>query len=267
MGISIAAAGVGFLPIAPPRDGRSPRSRVARLKAGDPPTPARPPSREGSSATPAGAGEPALPTDAYRRGQAFIRRCIAGDTGTREEFVREYGALVRYAVATVLRSRDASLLADELEDLTQSVLLSFFDRDCRRLKMYEGRNQASFATFVRVCATRQTLDHLRSLRRKPPIGAEPGERDDEPSGLAGAIDPSAGPEERATTTQGLERLRDAVLGLTPREQMLVRLHFVLGCDVAEVAAALGITPNAVHVLKSRVKSKLRTLVDLGPEDA
>jgi RNA polymerase sigma-70 factor, ECF subfamily len=201
------------------------------------------------------------PTEAFVRGQDFIRRCIAGDPTTRDEFVVQYGALVRYAVASVLRSRDAMLLAEELEDLAQNVMLSFFDRDCRRLKMYEGRNQASFATFVRVCATRQALDHLRSRRRRLAI-AEETERDEDSSLLGSAPDPGAGPEERAATAESLERLRTAVASLAPREQMLVRLHFVLGCDVAEVAAALHATENAVHVLKSRVKAKLRSLVPL-----
>src|SRR5262245_3143403 len=50
------------------------------------------------------AAETAAPTDAFLRGQDFIRRCIAGDPATRDEFVSQYGALVRYAIASVLRS-------------------------------------------------------------------------------------------------------------------------------------------------------------------
>lgn len=211
--------------------------------------------------------EPPAPTAAFQRGQDFIRRCVAGDPETRAEFVREYGALVRFAVAAVLRSREPGLLAEELDDLTQAVLLSFFERDCRRLKMYEGRNQASFATFVRVCATRQTLDHLRSLRRRPRITSEEERDESAESGLAGAVDPASGPEEQAATSEALDHLRVVVAELPPREQLLVRLHFVEGLDAAEIAAILGVTENAVHVLKSRVKAKLRRDVDLGADDA
>ena len=57
-----------------------------------------------------------------------------------------------------------------------------------------------------------------------------------------------------------DRLRRAVAELSPREQLVVRLAFVEGRDAPEVAAVLGISDNAVHVLKSRVKSKLRDLV-------
>jgi RNA polymerase sigma factor (sigma-70 family) len=262
MAISSAAARAGLLPFAPVAGLRS-VGRASGMRAGDPLTARRGAARADASA--AGSADPGTPTEAFVRGQDFIRRCIAGEPSTRDEFVREYGALVRYAVAAVLRARNASLLADELEDLTQTVLLSFFDRDCRRLKMYQGRNQASFATFVRVCATRQTLDYLRSRRRKPPIAAEQ-EREEDSSALAAAVDPAAGPEEQAAIAQGIAQLGRAVAALSPREQLLVRLHFVLGCDIAEVARALNVTANAVHVLKSRVKSKLRTLVDLGDSD-
>ncbi len=203
---------------------------------------------------------PTLPSEAYLRGQEFIADCIAGVGGTRERFVAEYGALVRYAVARVLRAKEPALLATDLDDIVQAVLLSFFERDCRRLKMYEGRNQASFATFVRICATRQTLDHLRALRRRPRIAADDPRDEREEGRLTDAVEPGPGPEEQAQVAERMDRLRRAVAELSPREQLVVRLAFVEGRDAPEVAAVLGISDNAVHVLKSRVKSKLRDLV-------
>jgi RNA polymerase sigma-70 factor (ECF subfamily) len=142
-------------------------------------------------------------------------------------------------------------------------LLSFFDRDCRRLKMYEGRNQASFATFVRICATRQALDHLRALRRRPRITADDPRDEREEGRLADAVEPGPGPEEQAQVAERLDRLRTAVARLSAREQLVVRLAFVEGREAPEVASVLGVSDNAVHVLKSRVKSKLKELV--GPE--
>jgi len=211
--------------------------------------------------------EPRLdaPSEAYVRGQDFVRRCIAGDAGTREEFLAGYEPLIRFAIRTVLRQKEVLLRDDELEDLLQNVLLSFFDRDCRRLKMYDGRNQASFATFVRVCATRQTLDFLRARRRRQPTSIEVDSDDDGRSALALTPDPASGPEDRAAVAEALALLRQAVAALPAREQILVRLHFVDGLPVPEVARLLGITENATHVLKSRVKAKLRERVDLGDD--
>jgi RNA polymerase sigma factor for flagellar operon FliA len=127
--------------------------------------------------------------------------------------------------------------------------------------MYEGRNRASFATFVRVCATRQTLDHLRQRRRHPPA-IEEAELAQEPGGsLAERADPGPGPESAAATRQTLVQLKEIVAALPSREQLLVRLHFIDGLEIPEVARALGITENATHVLKSRVRAKLRAALE------
>jgi RNA polymerase sigma factor (sigma-70 family) len=199
----------------------------------------------------------ATPSAAFQRGQDFVARCIAGDPGTRDEFVVEYSGLIRFAIAAVLRHRGVTLLREEIDDLTHNVIVSLFDRDCRKLKMYEGRNQASFATFVRVCATRLTLDDLRYRQRRPTIVADQQTGGDARDLLAEMPDPDLGPEERTAIAEDVDRLRQLVTLLPAREQLLVRLHFVDGLDIPDVARVLGITENATHVLKSRVRAKLR----------
>jgi RNA polymerase sigma factor (sigma-70 family) len=202
------------------------------------------------------ASEPGA-TEAFQRGQDFIGRCIAGDPRTRDEFVSEYTGLIRFAIAGVLRHRGISLLREEIDDLAHNVIVSLFDRDCRKLKMYEGRNQASFATFVRVCATRLTLDHLRYRQRRPAIAVEHDTGPEARDILGETPDPGLGPEETTSVAEDVARLRRLVTLLPPREQLLVRLHFVEGLDIADVARVLGISENATHVLKSRVRAKLR----------
>lgn len=197
------------------------------------------------------------PSEAFQRGQEFIARCIAGEPGTRDQFVVEYSGLIRFAIAAVLRHRGVTLLREEIDDLTHNVIVSLFDRDCRKLKMYEGRNQASFATFIRVCATRLTLDDLRYRQRRPTIVMDSQTGADARDLLAETADPDPGPEDRASVGEDLARLRRLVALLPAREQLLVRLHFVDGLEIPDVARVLGVTENAAHVLKSRVRAKLR----------
>lgn len=218
-----------------------------------------PSAREQAGASPHGSSGESLapPSEAYQRGQDFIARCIAGDPSTRDEFVVEYSGLIRFAIAAVLRHRGVTLLREEIDDLTHNVIVSLFDRDCRKLKMYEGRNQASFATFVRVCATRLTLDDLRYRQRRPTFVVDPQGGPDARDLLAETPDPDPGPEERTAITEDVAQLRRLVTLLPAREQLLVRLHFVDGLEIPDVARVLGITENATHVLKSRVRAKLR----------
>ena len=201
----------------------------------------------------------------HQRGLDFLERCHAGAPGVREEFVDAYGALVRFAMSSVLRQRGVRMEPEETEDLFQSLLLSFFDRDCRRLKLYDGRGGASFATFVRVCATRQTLDHLRHLRRQPTFVRDEGSTEGR-SVFDDMPDPTADPEAAAATEERLRQLRERGAALPSREQLLVRLHFVEGRSIPEVARVLGITDNATHVLKSRLRAKLRERMELGDDE-
>jgi RNA polymerase sigma factor (sigma-70 family) len=211
-------------------------------------------------------GTPLAPSAAEERVPALVDGCVRGDGAARREFVLQYDGLVRYAILIVLRQRSVALTPEELEDLHQGVLASFFERGCRRLQMYEGRNRASFATFVRVCATRQTLDHLRQRRRRPP-SIEEAELEQEPgAALADHADPGVGPEEATVARQTLLRVKDIVAALPAREQLLVRLHFVDGLEIPEVARALGISENATHVLKSRIRGKLRAALEPAADD-
>jgi RNA polymerase sigma factor (sigma-70 family) len=244
----LSAAGALSIALPAPVLGERRRRRDAVVK--------RPMHPEGSSGGGPGDGAP-VPTAAFQSGQDFVQRCIAGEPGTRDEFVTEYSGLIRFAIAAVLRHRGIQLLREEIDDLTHNVIVSLFDRDCRKLKMYEGRNQASFATFVRVCATRLTLDHLRALGRRPRIAPDQQSGDDVRDVLAETPDAALGPEEQASIAEDLVTLRRLVSELSPREQLLVRLHFVEGLDIPDVARALGVSENATHVLKSRLRAKLR----------
>lgn len=221
----------------------------------------------------AAAGErPSLARDAVpneaaeQRAPELVAACVRGEVAAREEFVLGYEGLVRFAIHLVLRQRGVVLSHEEIEDLQQSVMGAFFERGCRRLALYEGRNRASFATFVRVCATRQTLDHLRQRRRRPTLVDESDRSGDERSELSEHADPGRGPEETTAVREDLSRLRTAVASLPAREQILVRLHFVEGLDIAGVARTLGMTENATHVLKSRVRAKLRAALEPGGDE-
>lgn len=198
---------------------------------------------------------------AHEEGRAFLRRLHAQDPQIREDFLSGYGALVRFAMNSVLRQKGVRLDPTEAEELFHALLLSFFEGDCRRLKMYEGRGGASFATFVRVCATRQTLDFTRRRQRQPSfVSSSPD--DEAPGVLESMIDDAAGPEENAGAREQVRQLQDLIASLPSREQVLIRLHFVEGQAIPVVARALGITDNAAHVLKSRLRTKLRERMGL-----
>lgn len=203
--------------------------------------------------------------DPHASGNDFVARCRAGQPGIKEEFVSSYGPLVRFAAFSILRKKDVRLDENEVDDLIQGLTLFFLEQDCRRLKMYTGRDGASFATFVRVCACRHTLDQIRRWQRQPVLvrDASTGE---ERSIFEELRSPQSGPEETVAAREQVSRIRDLVKGLPKRERILVRLHFVEGLSVPEVANVLGLSSNATHVIKSRLRTRLREALG-GPPDA
>ncbi len=211
--------------------------------------------RTAMSARRRAADAPESTASAHEKGYSFLARCRAGEPGVREEFVAEYGALVRFAMSSVLRQSGSAHDVEDTEDLFQNLLLAFFEDDCRRLKLYDGRSGASLATFIRVCATRQTLDYLRSVRRQPIFVRETADGSRGP--FDDMTDASADPEKHATNEERLRHLRESVTSLPAREQLFLRLHFIEGQSVPETARTLGLTDNATHVLKSRLRAKLR----------
>ena len=207
-----------------------------------------------------GKDEAATQSAAHREGLIFLERLRADAPGIREDFLSNYGALVRFAMNSVLRQKGLRLEQSETEELFHAILLSFFEENCRRLKMYEGRAGASFATFVRVCATRQCLDFARRQQRQPTFVAD-SPHEGGPGILEGLVDASAGPEEQATAREQVRQLQTLIASLPTREQVLIRLHFVEGQAIPIVARTLGITDNAAHVLKSRLRTKLRQQIE------
>src|SRR5262245_38135475 len=78
-----------------------------------------------------GEASPLSPAEAENRAPDLIAACVRGDEAARREFVFQYDGLIRYSILIVLRQRSVVLTREELEDLHQVVLASFFERSCR----------------------------------------------------------------------------------------------------------------------------------------
>jgi RNA polymerase sigma-70 factor (ECF subfamily) len=129
----------------------------------------------------------------------------------------------------------------EVDDLFQEVMGNLW----RSLPRFRG--SSGLGTWVyRVAVNTALLYNRRLVRRRPPLDA----------GLpAVAADP--GPEESASRTQLLDRLRRCISGLSGPDRLLVTL-LLEELPYREMADILGITVNYVGVRINRVKQKLET---------
>jgi RNA polymerase sigma-70 factor (ECF subfamily) len=134
----------------------------------------------------------------------------------------------------------------EAEDLTAEVFLKVFER----LQGYEFRGLPFSAWLFRIARNR-LIDHVRA-RPKRPVGSI----EDKP-GIA-----ELGAQEALDRSLDRMELARALRRLTDERRQVVVLRFLEGRSVAETAAALGKTEDAVKKLQARGLARLREV--LGP---
>ena len=188
----------------------------------------------------------------------LLQACIQGDTSARARLVEEYSGIVAYGVSVIFQQFGRPCRREEIEDLSQDVFVALFDQDARKLRQYQGRNGCSLASWIRVVANRMTIDRLRREGRTVSL-------DDPDSGEMRRLretgqDGRPGPESQAEAGQRSRVIREMVSMLPPKDQLFVQLHYFQELPIEEVAATIGITPNAAYVRKMRLHDKLRKLI-------
>lgn len=71
-----------------------------------------------------------------------------------------------------------------------------------------------------------------------------------------------GPERQAASREAVQALRRGLLLLSPKQRAVVVLHLECGLTPSEIAADVGMTPNAARVTLHRALEKLRAAIGL-----
>lgn len=148
-----------------------------------------------------------------------------------EQIVRCHAASIVNAAFRVLgNSADA-------EDVAQEVFLEAFQR-------WQATQDHQWAGLLRRMAVCRSLDLLRKTKSTTPLQSV--------SLYSSEFDPS----EIAIAGELEERLRAALLNLTPREAEVFCLHYFAGQSQPEIAAVLEIRDGAVATSLHKARSRL-----------
>jgi DNA-directed RNA polymerase specialized sigma24 family protein len=186
-----------------------------------------------------------------------VQRALGGERMAIEALVRELSPVVQARVATALWRRGRAS-RQELEDLTQEVLMEIFTGDGRVLARWEPERGLSLASFVGLVAQRLVFSLLRS-RKRSPFTQEPTD--------PGTIEASAGSSRMHPAPEGpvaareflellLERLHEALS--TKGLEMFYRLY-VWQEEPEHIARETGSTVEAVYQWRSRLKKEVAEL--------
>ncbi len=192
----------------------------------------------------------------------LVLQALAGERAAVERVVSEVTPVIRVrAMRALMRGagggRDAR---QEVDDVSQEVLLRLFADDGRILRGWKPSRGLSLRNFVGLVTERHVIGLLRSRRRSPwtesPAEAEAIER---------SAAPTATHEERVASRQLFRQLWDRLREeVSPRGLQVFELLFVEGRTVEEVCERTGLTANGVYVWRSRLRKAARALaVELG----
>ena len=177
--------------------------------------------------------------------KTLIAGCVNGDKAAWDALVLQYSKLAYSTIRKTLTLHHALPQDDLIEDLHQDFFLSLCEKDFRKLRQFKGERGCSLVSWLRVIASRVTVDFLR-LKRPFTVEVPETLASDQPDPPNTLVDRE---EER--------QIAEALDGLSPRDRLFVDLHFYRGLPPEEVAAILNVSVAAVYTLKSRVLEKLR----------
>jgi RNA polymerase sigma-70 factor (ECF subfamily) len=137
----------------------------------------------------------------------------------------------------------------DVEDVVQETFIGAMGSISR----LRGDDEAALMSWLLSIARFKVADHLRARYRLPTDSLDDDTRPDVP----------AGADVEAVVVQSTEdqRLRDAIRELTPEQEEVVTLRFLMGYEIEQVARIVGRTEGAVKALQHRALATLRRRFD------
>lgn len=183
---------------------------------------------------------------------ALVRRALDRAPGGADDLIRRIAPAVHIEIAhLLLRMAPAHGRSSrqDLDDLIQDAYVALFDRSARRLAGWDPSRGCTLDSYVRMVARTRALDVLRSRRRTPwqSEGVETAELEEQPL-------PEADHDRILCARETLVRLHAQLHDmLRPRDYAMFISLVVEEVQVADVAAAMGMTAAAVYQWHSRFR--------------
>jgi DNA-directed RNA polymerase specialized sigma24 family protein len=188
----------------------------------------------------------------------LVRQALTGDERARRELVLRLLPVVRYRVRrqwlSSARGRQRGSDDSDIQDLMQHVLLSLFEQDGRRLRLWEPARGMSLRNFVGLFAQEAARAILRSGRRGAWAETPSSEKMPEVAGHGPALD-----EEVGARRELARLLRELAASLSPRQLGLVGALFIDELATSELSKLFGMSPNALYTFRSRMRRQLEAL--------
>ncbi len=188
--------------------------------------------------------------------QHVVTSALAGDPVAVRRLVALLTPVVRYRAGLVLlRLRAGGIVdhAQEVQDLTQEILLQLFQNEGRLLRTWDASKGASLRTFVGLVAQRRAISILRTRPGVERLSDDLSEIEDGAAG-APAVDAVLASRQELEIILAQVQARLSPLGL--------ELFYRLLCHqepVEQICVAMGLSANAVYIWRNRLLKLVQNL--------
>jgi RNA polymerase sigma factor (sigma-70 family) len=183
----------------------------------------------------------------------ILEGCIAGDRKAQDAFVRRFSNLIYQIVQSTLRGRNLPLQKPDLEDLHNTVFVKLFEKKCKKLRQYQGKNGCSISSWIRLIAVRTILDSFRKDRADILTRRENIVTLDSVVNTAGEVPGQWAYMENA---ERFKLIQKGLHSLPPRDRLLLRLHCEEGLSLRDIAGILKISESNAYSIKHRAIKRL-----------
>jgi len=191
----------------------------------------------------------------------LVEKLLAGSRESWNELLERYGRLVY----KVFYTKSFGFSRDEIEELFNDFVVSLMKDDFRKIRLFEGRNDCSLASYLKKIAINMAIDRRKRLikRRMTSLFTTwegKGENDDRR--LVNFIDSGAkNPRAVLISREESVRFLDSLYRLEPLKLLIVILIVYHGYDREELGRLVDKTRQNIDVIFNRCKGRLKSLAE------
>jgi RNA polymerase sigma-70 factor (ECF subfamily) len=183
----------------------------------------------------------------------LVRAMLDSDPDAWREFKRRYDRLVRHCIAQVAQRFGGASSREDQREIYAIFILSLVAQDMHKLRAFNPELGYRLSSWIGRLAANSAYDYLRALTREPPKET-----------LAEATDivcEMPDPYEQAVEHEQAQIAARTLEGFSPTDQRFAALYFGEGMAPAEVARSLNISLNTVYSKRSKIQSRLGSVLE------
>lgn len=191
---------------------------------------------------------------------SLVSKLVEGSSDAWDVFLERFTRLIY----KVFYTRSFGFTREDIEELFNDFLLSLLQDNYRKIRLYEGRNSCSFASYLKKIAINMAIDRRKKMLRRRMISIHlslDGSRDNEGRELLDLLDSGEGvPERTLMNDEEGKRYLQALYQLPPTRLIVVLLIVYHDYDREEMAELLKTTRQNIDVIFNRSKEQLSKLL-------